>query len=127
VVFADSHETGEGDDVPAPGGGGDGEDNPVPGGGGDGSVCSKGKLCNPLNTETVNEFIVKVIEVLIVFAVPIIVLFIMYSGFLFVTARGDVEQIKTARRALLWSVLGGVIALGAKLIIEVIQGTITAF
>ena len=51
----------------------------------------------------------------------------MYAGFLFVTARGDAAQISTARKALLWAVVGGVIALGAKLIIEVIQGTVDAF
>jgi flagellar biosynthesis protein FlhB len=84
------------------------------------------QLCNPLKAETIIEFIVAVIDVLLIFAVPIIVLFIMYAGFLFVTARGNEAQISKAKSALLWAVVGGVIALAAKLIIEVITGTITA-
>jgi len=100
-----------------------------------GSVSNPGpgsgvvKLENPLGSEndTIAKFLLKIIDVLLVFAIPIIILFIMYAGFLFVTARGNPSQIETARNALLWSVVGGVIILAAKLIIELIQGTISAF
>jgi len=85
------------------------------------------KLENPLQSQSIEEFLLKIIDVLLVFAIPIIILFIMYAGFLFVTARGNPGQIETARNALLWSVVGGVIILGAKLIIELIRGTISAF
>lgn len=90
---------------------------------GGGSGC----LENPLKSDSILEFIEKIIDVLLIFAVPIIVLFIMYAGFLFVTARGSEDQIKKAKHALLWAVVGGVIVLGAKLIISVIKGTITQF
>lgn len=85
------------------------------------------RLENPLKVQSVEEFIIKIIDVLLVFALPIIILYIMYAGFLFVTAKGDSGQISTARSALLWAVVGGVIVLGAQIIISVIQGTITAF
>ena len=98
--------------------------NPGPPGDPDGG---SGQIVNPLKSETILEFILKVIDVLLIFAVPIIILFIMYAGFLFVTARGNEEQIKKARRALLWAVVGGVIALGARLIIGVLENTIAAF
>lgn len=91
--------------------------------GGDGSV----KLTNPLKSESIPEFLIKIIEVLLVFALPFIVLYIMYAGFLLVTAQGNASEIETARSALLWAIVGGVIVLGAKLIIDVIQGTIAAF
>lgn len=86
-----------------------------------------GKLSNPLQSQSIEEFILKIIDVLLVFATPIIMLYIMYAGYLFVTARGDSGQISTARSALLWAVVGGVIVLGARVIIAVIQGTIKAF
>lgn len=93
---------------------------------GSGDSGSK-SLDNPLEAESIIGFIFDIIDVLLIFAVPIIVLFIMYAGFLFVTARGNETQVTKAKSALLWAVVGGVIALGAKLIIEVLQGTIEQF
>lgn len=85
------------------------------------------ELTNPLKSQSIEEFLLKIIDVLLVFALPIIVLYIMYAGYLFVTAQGDSGQVGEARSALLWAVVGGVIILGAKVIVTVIQGTITAF
>lgn len=96
-------------------------------GGGAVRTGDTGKLSNPLQSKSIEEFILKIIDVLLVFAIPIIMLYIMYAGYLFVTAQGDSGQITTARSALLWAVVGGVIVLGAKVIVEVIQGTIKAF
>jgi hypothetical protein len=83
-------------------------------------------LTNPLQSDTIEGFLNNIVDVLVIFALPIIVFFIMYAGFLFVTARGSEEQIKKARTALLWAVVGGVIVMGAKIISEVIQGTAQA-
>ncbi|MCF7815575.1 MAG: pilin [Candidatus Pacebacteria bacterium] len=89
--------------------------------------AGSGKLVNPLESKSIPELLLKIIDVLLVFAIPLIVLYIMYAGYLFVTARGNSEQISTARTALFSAIVGGVIVLGAKLIISVIQGTIQAF
>lgn len=86
-----------------------------------------GKITNPLKSQDIPEFLLKIIDVLLVFALPLIILYIMYAGYLFVTAAGNAEKVTGAKNALLWSVVGGVIVLGARLIISVIQGTITAF
>ena len=48
----------------------------------------------------------------------------MYAGFLYTTARGNVSQIEQAHAALLWALIGGVVVLGAKVIVEVVQGTV---
>lgn len=85
------------------------------------------ELTNPLKAESISEFLIAIVDVLLIFATPIIVLYIMYAGFKFVTAQGNPSEIESARTALLWAVVGGVIVLGAKLILEVIQGTIEAF
>ncbi len=84
-------------------------------------------ILNPLSSQTIPEFLYKILDVLLTFAIPIIVLYIMYAGYLFVTAAGNEGQISTAKNALLWAVVGGVIVLGAKLIVSVIQGTVAAF
>lgn len=84
-------------------------------------------LTNPLHATSISELIANIIDVILVFATPLIVLMIMYAGFLFVTARGNEGQVESAKKALLWSVVGGVIVLGARIISTVIEGTITSF
>jgi predicted transporter len=54
----------------------------------------------------------------------IIVLFIIYSGFLFVTARGNEDQIEKAKHTLLYVVIGAAILLGAVAISTAISGTV---
>lgn len=92
----------------------------------DNTRANTGGLTNPLKSKTIEAFFLAILDILLVFALPIIVLFIMYAGFLYVTAQGDPTKIKTAHAALTWSVIGGVIVLGAKLIIDVIQNTVNA-
>jgi hypothetical protein len=83
------------------------------------------QIVNPLQSTTILEFLTKIIEVLLIFALPIVVFFIIFAGFKFVTARGNESEITVAKTALTWAVVGGVIILGAQLIITVIQGTIS--
>jgi hypothetical protein len=82
-------------------------------------------LINPLKDSSIEGFLLSIIDILLKFAVPVIVFFIMYGGFKLVTARGDAHQIESGRTAITAAVIGGVIVLGAQLIISVIKGTIT--
>lgn len=120
-IAAVSTDPGGGDVSTDPGGGRVSTD-PI-NGGRDGGTTS---LTNPLKSDSIVDFLLTIIEVILVFAVPIIVLFIMYAGFLYVTAAGDESKIKKAHSALTWAIVGGVIVLGSKLIIDVIQGTVEA-
>lgn len=79
---------------------------------------------NPLQFDSFAEFFTALIDVLILFAVPIIILMIIYAGFLYVVARGSEENVKKATRALTYAVVGGLLILGAKLILTIIQGTV---
>ena len=83
-------------------------------------------LCNPLKAKNITEFLMNVVEVLLVFAIPVVVFFIIYAGYKFVIAQGNQAQITEARNALTWAVVGGVIILGANLIITVIENTVKA-
>ena len=82
---------------------------------------------NPIKAGNLTEFFEMIIDVLLVFAVPLIVFFIIYAGFLYVTARGNEGTIQKAHMALLFAVIGGVIILGAKVLISVISGTVETF
>src|SRR3989344_4435406 len=81
-------------------------------------------LRTPLKVNSIAEFLELVLKIVTLFALPIIIFFIIYAGFLFVTAQGKPDQITKARNALLYSVVGGVIILGAHLLLAVIQGTV---
>lgn len=82
------------------------------------------KLTNPLKVTSIEGLIAAIIEIVVKIGAPLIVLFIIYSGFLFVKAQGNEEKLKEAKKALAWTVVGAAILLGAWLIAEVIQGTI---
>jgi hypothetical protein len=93
------------------------------GNGGGGSIG----LQNPLKSPTLMGFLEELLAVIMVFAIPLIVFMIIYAGFMYVTAQGEPGKIKTAHNALLYAVIGGVIILGANVILAVISGTVDAF
>lgn len=93
---------------------------------GTGGVTGSSRLLNPLKVDSIEKLLQLILDILLIFAVPIIVFFIIYSGFLFVTAQGNEEQLKKAKNALLWTVIGAVILLGAKVILDVIVNTVTS-
>ncbi len=84
-------------------------------------------LCNPLGNTDLMGFLQDLLDVLMVFAVPLIVFMIIYAGFKYVMGQGNPAEIANANRALLYAVIGGVLILGAWIILEVIQGTVDAF
>lgn len=91
--------------------------------GSDGSIT----IFNPLGKQTLLGFFQDILSVLLIFAVPLIVFFIIYAGFKYVMAQGKPEEIQTAGKALLYAIIGGLIILGANIILAVIEGTINAF
>ena len=56
----------------------------------------------------------------------IVILMLVYVGFLFVVAQGNESKISEARNALLWTVIGALILLGAQAISLGIQATVTS-
>lgn len=84
-------------------------------------------LKNPLNSNfsTIPAFIAGALKALALIALPIITLFFVISGFLFLTAQGNQEQLKKAKLNFLYVVIGAVLILGAWIIATLIAGTVS--
>lgn len=85
------------------------------------------KLENPLAINSLEELLIALLNVAVIIAIPIIVFFIVYAGFLYVTAQGNAEQVQKATRALTYAVIGGVLIIGAQAISYIIRDTACEF
>ncbi|MDB5245348.1 MAG: protein of unknown function with transrane region [Parcubacteria group bacterium] len=95
----------------------------------DGAISnSDGKgLVNPLkNISSLDGLLSAVLNAIVTVLAPIfLTLAFIYVGFLFVMARGNAEKISSARSALVWTVIGALILLGANAIGLVIKSTVS--
>lgn len=83
---------------------------------------------NPIGAiPTITDLLVAILNVVIVIATPIIVFFLIYAGFMYVTARGNPEKIKVASQALMYGIIGGVVILGSVAIMEIVKNLVQAF
>ncbi|MDD5050445.1 MAG: pilin [Candidatus Pacebacteria bacterium] len=93
--------------------------------GGGGSCNGGGGLPNPLgSTCDLYTFFTKVLKVVEQLGGILVVLAIIYTGFLFVKAQGNSEELETAKRAFLWTVIGAGVLLGATVLSSIITNTI---
>lgn len=84
-------------------------------------------LENPLkNIDSIGKLVEVILRLIWKIGVWILALFIIYTGFLFVSARGNPAKIKEAGEALKYTLIGGAILLGAWVIAEAIIGTVNA-
>lgn len=104
-----------------PGGGNPGGGN-TPGGG---NAGTSGGLVNPLNgINSLPEFLSAILAGVVQIGTIVLIMMLVYVGFLFVAARGNAEKLQGAKSALVWTVIGGLVLLGATSIQLVIQGTV---
>jgi len=83
-------------------------------------------LKNPLKYNTFDQLVDAIADIIIKIGSVVAVIFIIYSGFLFVTARGSDEQIIKAKSVFMWTVIGTAVLLGAaviaKAVVNFVQG-----
>lgn len=84
------------------------------------------KLENPLgsNNNNLTDFAKAIVDALITVGLPIAALMLVYSGFLFVKARGNPSELDEAKRAFFYTIIGIAIILSLGVIAQVIKGTI---
>lgn len=87
--------------------------------------CTEG-LCNPLSSSfsDIPHFIEGALRVLVMVALPVIGLFIVIAGFMFVLARGNSSELEKAKRNFLYVIMGAGLILGAWVIAELLSGTV---
>lgn len=82
-------------------------------------------LTNPLNSiNSLPDFINAILDAVVQLGTILLTFAIVYVGFKFVAAQGNEEEIRSARTALMWTVIGGLVLLGAKTIGLVISATV---
>jgi hypothetical protein len=91
------------------------------------SYLFAGTFRSPLQSATLEDFLLAILNVVIYIMYPIIVLMIVYTGFLFVSAQGNPAKLQEARRALVWTVIGALVILGSKALALAIKGTVQSF
>ena len=80
---------------------------------------------NPLgnNAYSIDQIVVKIVDFVLKIASVVVVLFIIYSGFLFVSAQGKQDKIKAAKDTFFWAIIGALIILGAKVLAGIVCST----
>jgi hypothetical protein len=86
------------------------------------------QLNNPLGgVAELDDLFFEIVNVLLIIAVPIIIFFIIFAGFTYVTAQGNPEKIKLASQSLLYALIGGVIILGSSAMLVIVRNVVNAF
>ena len=84
---------------------------------GDSTICSK-----PI--DSVTDFIERILNIVVMIGMPIVVLALIWSGFLYVKAQGNSGKIKEAHTTLLWTVVGAGLLMGSWAIANAIKQTV---
>lgn len=78
------------------------------------AACDPTKeLCNPLKANNFKELVQSIANFVVTIAIPFVVIFLIYSGFLFVKSRGNETELKKAKETFYWTILGAAVVIGA--------------
>jgi len=84
-------------------------------------------LINPLGAGTnLQTLLNQILAFVVRIGAIIVILMLVYVGYLFVIARGNSGKLEEARKSLLWTIIGALILLGAQVISLGIQATVQA-
>ena len=82
-------------------------------------------LENPIGAENFGQLVDRIIDIFFTIALYVTPLMIVIAGLLFVTAAGNPNQVQTAKNVLLYSLVGFLIILVAKGIVELFVEVLT--
>jgi len=95
-------------------------------GGGSSSSTPFQGLENPIAVDSIGGLVEKILDIVLIIGVPIVAFFIIYSGFLFVTARGNPEGLEKAKTTFIYTLIGAALLLGAWVLAQGIADTINS-
>ena len=81
---------------------------------------------NPISASSFSELILNIADGFTTIALAIAPVMIVVGAFYFLTAGGSPERIKTAKEVIMYALIGVIIAVSAKGIIQMIQGWVGA-
>jgi len=84
-----------------------------------------GELKNPLRFNDIQSFVAGALKALVVVSLPIITLFIVISGFMFVAALGKPDKLSKAKENFVYVMIGALLILGAWVLATLIGGTVS--
>ena len=84
------------------------------------------RLKNPLKVDDIQSAIKLFFNAVLKIAMPIIIIFLIWSGFRFIFARGNPTEIGKAKQMFWWTVVGTLLVLGAWAITNAIIGTVNS-
>lgn len=83
------------------------------------------ELKNPTSFSSISDFIQGVLRAIVMVALPIITLFMVYAGFLYVKARGEGAELTKAHENFKYVIIGTILILGAWVLATLIGGTVS--
>lgn len=78
--------------------------------------------CDPWSPEDILNFFISLRDFLLALGLVLIIIFILLSGFKFMTARGNESQVEEARKMLVWSLVGAIVVIATFVILQMIIG-----
>jgi heme/copper-type cytochrome/quinol oxidase subunit 2 len=85
-----------------------------------------GCLPNPLKVSSVNDILYLAVDIAMYVGVVLAVIFLIYAGFKYISARGNPEKLIEAHHFLLAVIIGISILIGATAIVATIKTTLTS-
>jgi hypothetical protein len=79
---------------------------------------------NPVNFESLDEFVIHLVNLAISFSVLIAVVALIIAGFKYILAMGDEEKVEKATKSLIFAIVGLIVVFIAPLIVEYITNTL---
>lgn len=82
------------------------------------------KIHSQTSFDSLQQVVKSLFDVALVFIPAVATIFVVVSGYRYMTAQGNPDQVEKAKKSLTWSVVGFVIALSSVIIIKLVADTV---
>ena len=84
------------------------------------AITTKPFLRNPLKADNIPDLIRDIAIFARNVGLPIAIIFIVYAGFLFVSAKGNEKKLESAKETFKWAIIGAALIAGASFLAQAI-------